>query len=950
MLLLDSFTYINNFSLAGVYCPRVNTSRVAVGDEDVDAEDVTNCEPFGQQAKHFVELRLLNREVDIVIQKIEKGRVFGTVVHPKGDIAHEILRNGLGRVADAHLDFLPKAAVYALRVAEKAAKDARRFLWATPRVPAAPLRTFWAQVVEVISGDNLLVNVESEGSAGSAEVKIFLSSIRAPRLLPIGGGRSPRESRDKDKDKPPATSEDYGLESREYLRHRIIGRRVQVTVDYEKAVGASPRSSAAASGAVEEEPGSPSAAAAGRRLHCTVRCQAVGSKSVVNPALGLVAEGLARCVRHREGEPRSGDLDSLLIAEAEAAVKAKGVHGATAARATARIVDLTDGKRTAALLADSLNTPLRAVVEYVYSGSRVKALLLHGNYLVQLSLAQVRCPLTSRPAGGGGGKLAARQAEPFAEEAKRHTRLHLLQRLVEVYIDSIDKNGIALGRIYFEGGLKNQSFALTLVRAGLAKMDSYKPYKRDVPKESKDAREKELREKETKELLALEEEAQEAQLGLWSVPQEDVDVSPVPDDAADDAEEEDAEVPKAGVEGEVGSPKSPAAASAPGSWKAGSTLNVTVSEIVDGVTFFLQREAGAETLAALTSSMEALGAARDLNPATAVAAAADAQAPAATTASAEVAVEDSPFRKGKLVAAFFDEGVGLPPTTPPAPAYWCRARIEELVSLAGGGPKTAARISYIDYGHSDVMALANLIPINASHGALLSTPPLAQECKLALLKPPPVAMDVGDGCSVAVRAGFELRELAWGHPMVATVLAMEMQAGAERGGRDRDKRSSGAGQGHGARAIVQLHRADEVDGESVNELMVSAGLARVSRRGVRDASDKVKTDKVKTDKVKPDKKSDKTNDKLAELAQRLTDALAEAKAQRLNMFRYGEPDDSEDENRERSPREVGGRGGGRGGAAKSGGRGAGAAGAADKKGAAPAPPAAPAKAAPAKKK
>jgi staphylococcal nuclease domain-containing protein 1 len=104
-----------SFSLAGIICPRINASKqqpqaAAAFEADTPAASSTGKpEPFALQARHFTELRLLNREVQIVMQTLDRtGNVLGSVLHPKGNIAVEMVKNGLAKVADRPLAALDK--------------------------------------------------------------------------------------------------------------------------------------------------------------------------------------------------------------------------------------------------------------------------------------------------------------------------------------------------------------------------------------------------------------------------------------------------------------------------------------------------------------------------------------------------------------------------------------------------------------------------------------------------------------------------------------------------------------------------------------------------------------------------------------------------------------------------------------------------------------------------
>lgn len=88
-LMYASFTLI----LGGVACPRVGNPRLT---------PPTPSEPFGVEARDFVEVRLLQRELKITLHGTDKSGVclVGTVHHPRGNIGGEILKHGLGRISD----------------------------------------------------------------------------------------------------------------------------------------------------------------------------------------------------------------------------------------------------------------------------------------------------------------------------------------------------------------------------------------------------------------------------------------------------------------------------------------------------------------------------------------------------------------------------------------------------------------------------------------------------------------------------------------------------------------------------------------------------------------------------------------------------------------------------------------------------------------------------------
>lgn len=66
--------------------------------------------------------------------------------------------------------------VLALRVAEKEAQTGQRFIWTgyQPTAPSACMRYFEGTVIEIVSGDTIVI-IEGEEES---EIKITLSSIK----------------------------------------------------------------------------------------------------------------------------------------------------------------------------------------------------------------------------------------------------------------------------------------------------------------------------------------------------------------------------------------------------------------------------------------------------------------------------------------------------------------------------------------------------------------------------------------------------------------------------------------------------------------------------------------------------------------------------------------------------------------------------------------------------
>ena len=215
------FTYIP-FSLAGVMSPRLNNQKTDVGGEPLQTE------PFAVQSRHFTEIRLLNRDVEIVMQGLDRmGNILGTVLHPKGNVAIEILKEGLARVADKSLAFVTGATALEMRKAEASAKAMRKFIWENYTTFAPSIedgaRIFEGVCVEIVSGDTIVVGHPENPLL--PETRVTVSSIR-----------SFRNSRDQ-KDAPTPTEEAWGHAAKESLRNKVLGRKVYVYIEYEKSQG-----------------------------------------------------------------------------------------------------------------------------------------------------------------------------------------------------------------------------------------------------------------------------------------------------------------------------------------------------------------------------------------------------------------------------------------------------------------------------------------------------------------------------------------------------------------------------------------------------------------------------------------------------------------------------------------------------------------------------------------
>uniref|UniRef100_A0A8C0MW81 Staphylococcal nuclease domain-containing protein n=1 Tax=Canis lupus familiaris TaxID=9615 RepID=A0A8C0MW81_CANLF len=390
-LLLPDY-YLVTVMLSGIKCPTFR--READGSE--------TPEPFAAEAKFFTESRLLQRDVQIILESCHNQNILGTILHPNGNITELLLKEGFARCVDWSIAVYTRGAEK-LRAAERFAKERRLRIWRDYVAPTANLdqkdKQFVAKVMQVLNADAIVVKLNS----GDYKT-IHLSSIRPPRL-------------------------------------EGENTQVNVTVDYIRP----------ASPATETVP------AFSERTCATVT---IGG---INIAEALVSKGLATVIRYRQDDDqRSSHYDELLAAEARAIKNGKGLHSKKEVPIH-RVADISGDTQKAKQFLPFLQRAGRseAVVEYVFSGSRLKLYLPKETCLITFLLAGIECPRGARNLPG-----LVQEGEPFSEEATLFTKELVLQREVEVEVESMDKAGNFIGWLHIDSA----NLSVLLVEHALSKV------------------------------------------------------------------------------------------------------------------------------------------------------------------------------------------------------------------------------------------------------------------------------------------------------------------------------------------------------------------------------------------------------------------------------------------------------------------------------------------------
>lgn len=395
-----------NLLIAGIKCPATNKTN--------PDGTVAQGEEFGETAKSFVETRLLQRTVQVTLLGANQNAsgLVASISHPAGNIAETLLSNGLARVVD-YQSTLVGDSIGKLRAAEAAAKTKKFNLWhsfVSKKTTAAG--SFDAVVSRIFSADTLFVRTK-DGS----ERRVQLSSIRGPRA----------------NDEKQAQ---FVPESKEFLRKKSIGKHVTVTIDFIK----------------------PASEGFEKREAATI----VLGKD--NLAKLMIEKGYATVVRHRkDDEDRSPIWDELLAAEEAAISAAKGMHSPKGPIAQGRIVEASETLQRAKQYLSTFQRAKRVagVVEFVSSGGRFKIFVPREYCKLTLVLSGIRVPRTARN--------ASEASEPWGQEAADFATRKVLQRDVELDIETTDRIGGFVGVLF----LNNENFAVALLEEGLATVHDY---------------------------------------------------------------------------------------------------------------------------------------------------------------------------------------------------------------------------------------------------------------------------------------------------------------------------------------------------------------------------------------------------------------------------------------------------------------------------------------------
>ncbi|KAI1343183.1 tudor domain-containing protein [Xylariaceae sp. FL0016] len=395
------------------------------------------AEEFGNDARQYVEQRLLQRDVKVDMVGISpQGQLVASLLHPRGSIAEFLLADGLARCNDFHSTMLGSK-MAPLRAAEKKAQVGKLRVHKDHVAKETGGSASDMIVSKIMSADTIFVRTKT-----GDEKRIGLSSVRGPRTNE-------------------ASEAPFRDEAKEFLRKKLIGKHVRVTVD-----GSKPATEG-----------------------FEARDVATVTDKGKNMNLILVQEGWCSVIRHRKDDTdRAPNYDELLAAQEEAKEQKKGMWSGKPNKAKT-YTDASESVQRAKIQVSTLQRQKKvpAIVDFCKAGSRFTILIPREGVKLTMVLAGVRAPRAPR--------LPQEKGEPFGQEALDLANRRCNQRDCEIDVHDIDKVGGFIGDLY----INRESFAKVLVEEGLADVHQYSAEKAG----------------NANELLAAEQRAKEGRKGKW---------------------------------------------------------------------------------------------------------------------------------------------------------------------------------------------------------------------------------------------------------------------------------------------------------------------------------------------------------------------------------------------------------------------------------------------------
>ena len=336
----------------------------------------------------------------------KRGTFYGTVHTGADSVTDILLKGGWGSFLEWCAPHRDQERMKAL---ERSAKEARLRMWhnapavAAPAaaeagakgasVPHSPLTSGYVTVNGEKVPLEFLGKVRQVGSAGT--ITVMNTSVNPPTtvVLSLSSVTVPRYG------VPGMEDDKWGFEAREFLRTKLIGKKVRVVVDYVKTGAMIKEAQARAAAAKPDQPRRPPS---DKPIPDKIFASVLHDKVYVyfvyfyclsaalfllavcsNIATRLVEDGLARVIFHKGEEKRSGYYEALHVAEKAAEKKGKHMHSnKDAPKYRFNIVD-----KPAKFIAFLNRGRQVGLVDWVISPTRFRILLPTHSVIVTLNIS-----------------------------------------------------------------------------------------------------------------------------------------------------------------------------------------------------------------------------------------------------------------------------------------------------------------------------------------------------------------------------------------------------------------------------------------------------------------------------------------------------------------------------------------------------------------------------------
>jgi len=441
-------------------------------------------QPWARAARFYAELQALHRDVEICLESLDKAdknnNFYGSVSVLGANLGVKLLEAGLARFVE--WSATKTANVEALKKAEKAAQASSLRLWvsgvksASPApssssAPTAPSKRveFWGQVVDIINAGTIQVVEFKDGQKGSVlgdEHRVNFSSLQPAQLVPRDKLKKHQE-KGKDKErKVPVQEILAAYEGRNFLRRKLIGQKVRIAQDYFRE--------------------------ANKEHNIPARAFFTVYHEKKNVGLELVSQGFASVSEHKEADARSPDYQELIVAEAKAKKRNLGLfakeglaipafndlsdrdslqkeakqsaEGEAKGAATRESIDAAQAARLTRFLPHVQGTRFPAVVERVFSATRMKVWVDKMQCMLPITLACVRSE--KMEAVEGVSPAVYHSTKCVGNLAYNTVRSLAYLRDVEILIDSVDRTGAFNATLFVNG----KDISISLIQDGLVKL------------------------------------------------------------------------------------------------------------------------------------------------------------------------------------------------------------------------------------------------------------------------------------------------------------------------------------------------------------------------------------------------------------------------------------------------------------------------------------------------